>query len=55
VTFKPQEMADALHAVIAADHETYARLVLQNYPPGGAPGQDDNLMALHARMLRQAS
>ena len=55
VTFKPQEMADALHAVIAADHETYARLVLQNYPPGDAPGQDENLMALHARMLRQAS
>ena len=55
VTFKPQEMADALHAVIAADHETYARLVLQNYPPGGTPGQDENLMALHARMLRQAS
>jgi hypothetical protein len=55
VTFKPQEMADALHAVIAADHDTYARLVLQNYPPGGAPGQDENLMALHARMLRQAS
>jgi hypothetical protein len=55
VTFKPQEMADALHAVIAADHDTYARLVLQHYPSGGAPGQDDNLMALHARMLRQAS
>jgi hypothetical protein len=55
VTFKPQEMADALHAVIAADHETYARLVLQNYPPGGAPAQDEILMAMHARMLRQAS
>jgi hypothetical protein len=55
VTFKPQEMADALHAVIAADHDTYARLVLQNYAPGGAPGQDENLMTLHARMLRQAS
>ena len=55
VTFKPQEMADALHAVIAADHDTYARLVLQNYPPGGTPGSDENLMALHARMLRQAS
>ena len=55
VTFKPQEMADALHAVIAADHETYARLVLQNYPLSGTPGQDENLMALHARMLRQAS
>ncbi len=29
VTFKPQEMADALHAVIAADREVYAREVLQ--------------------------
>ena len=28
VTFKPQEMADALHAVIAADQKTYAQ-------PGG--------------------
>lgn len=29
VAFKPQEMADALHAVIAADRDTYARYVLQ--------------------------
>lgn len=55
VTFKPQEMADALHAVIAADHETYARFILQNGPPGGAPGRDEMLMAMHARLLRQAS
>ena len=44
VTFKPEEMADALHAVIAADQKTYA---LQ--------GGDENLMALHAQRLRQAS
>ena len=44
VTFKPQEMADALQAVIAADQKTY---VLQ--------GGDENLMALHAQRLRQAS
>ena len=44
VTFKPQEMADALHAVIAADQKTYA---LQ--------GGDENLMTLHAQRLRQAS
>lgn len=44
VTFKPQEMADALHAVIAADQKTYA---LQ--------GGDENLMALHSERLRQAS
>jgi hypothetical protein len=30
VTFKPQEMADALHAVIAADREVYARQVIQH-------------------------
>lgn len=29
VTFKPQEMADALHAVIAADREVYGREVVQ--------------------------
>jgi len=44
VTFKPQEMADALHAVIAADQKTYA-----------LAGGDENLMALHAQRLRQAS
>jgi len=44
VTFKPQEMADALAAVIAADQKTYA-----------LPDGDENLMALHAQRLRQAS
>jgi len=44
VTFKPQEMADALHAVIAADQKTYAQ-----------QGGDENLMALHAQRLLQAS
>lgn len=29
VTFKPQEMADALHAVIASDREVYSRHILQ--------------------------
>lgn len=29
VTFKPQEMADALHAVIAADREIYSRSIVQ--------------------------
>src|SRR5579859_80692 len=29
VTFKPQEMADALHAVIAADRNIYSRHILQ--------------------------
>jgi len=44
VTFKPQDMADALHAVIAADQKTYA-----------LEGEDQNLMARHAQRLRQAS
>ncbi len=44
VTFKPQEMADALHAVIAADQKIYA-----------LPSGDENLMAQHAQRLRQAS
>jgi hypothetical protein len=44
VTFKPQEMADALHAVIAADQKIYA---LQC--------GDEKLMELHAQRLRQAS
>jgi hypothetical protein len=44
VTFKPQEMADALHAVIAADQKIYA---LQ--------GGDERLIGLHAQRLRQAA
>lgn len=44
VTFKPQEMADALQAVIAADQKTYAMQCA-----------DENLMAQHAQRLRQAS
>lgn len=35
VAFKPKEMADALHAVIAADRDTYARYVLQELTEGG--------------------
>jgi len=44
VTFKPKEMADALHSVIAADRETFFR-----------QGQDETVLALHAKLLRQAS
>ena len=60
VTFKPQEMADALHAVIAADREVYARQVIQRL------AEDKNLRLLDAEktngfpllpahMLRRAS
>jgi hypothetical protein len=44
VTFKPQEMADALHAVIDADQETYA-----------ATDGNETRMALHMQRLRQSS
>lgn len=44
VTFKPQEMADALHAVIAADQERYFQ-----------PGREPSFMAAHAVELREAS
>jgi hypothetical protein len=44
VTFKPQEMADALHTVIAADQERCFQ-----------PGRELSLMAAHAVELREAS
>jgi hypothetical protein len=60
VTFKPQEMADALHAVIAADREVYARLVVQrlaevksaNLPEAG---KTNGSPPLPAHLLRPAS
>ncbi len=42
--FKPQELADALHAVIAADQNTYAMA-----------GDDDKVKALHVQRLNQAA
>jgi hypothetical protein len=60
VTFKPQEMADALHAVIAADREVYARQVFQ--PLAGVKGASvpeawitNESPALPAHLLRPAS
>ena len=44
VTFQPQEMADALHAVIAADQKIYT------FQSG-----DENSMASHLQRLRRAS
>jgi len=52
VTFKPQEMADALHAVIAADREVYARLVIQ---PFGAAGGTNGSPLMPPHLLRPAS
>ncbi len=60
VTFKPQEMADALHAVIAADRQAYAREVIQPLAEmkGGnvfAAWNTNGAPPLHAHMLRLAS
>jgi uncharacterized protein DUF3365 len=54
VTFKPQEMADALHAVIAADREVYARYFEQL--ESSRPASDKTTNApVPAHLLRQAS
>ena len=60
VTFKPQEMADALHAVIAADREVYARQVVQRLAEVKSADASEAWMTngfplLHADMLRLAS
>ena len=60
VTFKPQEMADALHAVIAADREVYARLVMQHLAELKSANASDQKKgngspSLPAHLLRPAS
>jgi hypothetical protein len=53
-TFKPQEMADALYSVIAADREVFARYFEQH----DAVEKNSNKGAespIHAHLLRQAS
>ena len=60
VTFKPQEMADALHAVIAADREIYAREVVQRLAEDKSlklldPEKTNGHPPLPAHMLRRAS
>jgi cytochrome c553 len=61
VTFKPQEMADALHAVIAADREVYALHVVQRLQteqhviPVSENWNQDKALPLPAQMLRMAS
>jgi len=60
VTFKPQEMADALHAVIAADREVYARLVVQRLTEVKSAnlseaGKTNGSPPLPAHLLRPAS
>lgn len=60
VTFKPQEMADALHAVIAADRDVYARHVVQRLQDEGfvlaaEQWKERKALPLPEHMLRLAS
>jgi hypothetical protein len=61
VTFKPQEMADALHAVIAADRDVYSRHVLQRLATDeklvkvSEHWQEDKALPLPAQLLRLGS
>jgi hypothetical protein len=61
VTFKPQEMADALHAVIAADREVYSRHILQRLATDekllkvSEHWQEDKALPVPAQVLRLGS
>ena len=61
VTFKPQEMADALHAVIAADREVYSRDVVQRLAAEqksiacSQNWRQDKALPVPAQFLRMAS
>lgn len=61
VTFKPQEMADALHAVIAADREVYCRQLVQRLAGDekrlncSANWQTDKALPVPAQVLRMGS
>src|SRR5437899_1661701 len=61
VTFKPREMADALHAVIAADRDVYALHVVQRLQGDGklvkasANWREEKALPLPAQMLRMGS
>jgi hypothetical protein len=61
VTFKPQEMADALHAVIAADREMYSRHILQRLGADeklvkvSEHWQEDKALPVPAQFLRLGS
>jgi hypothetical protein len=54
VTFKPQEMADALHAVIAADREVFARY-FEQYLTVEQSANRSTQLPIPAHLLRQAS
>ena len=61
VTFKPQEMADALHSVIAADREIYSRHILQRLQAdeklikASENWQEEKALPVPAQILRMGS
>ena len=61
VTFKPKEMADALHSVIAADREIYSRHILQRLATEeklvkvSESWQSDKALPVPAQVLRLGS
>ena len=54
VTFKPQEMADALHSVIAADRQVFAGY-LEQYRSAESSASRNTQFPIPAHLLRQAS
>lgn len=53
VTFKPQEMADALHAIIAAGQEIYFQQAVKYFPADAR--RRNEFLAAHAGTLRAAA
>lgn len=60
-TISPRQFADALHAVIAADRQAYARLVVDRLAADSGPlkvSQDwraEHCLPTHAQLLREAA
>ncbi|MFO1499025.1 MAG: DUF3365 domain-containing protein [Verrucomicrobiota bacterium] len=60
-TVSVRKMADSLHAVIAADRQSYAELIGQRLatdeqrPPGSAASRESQSLPSHAQMLRHAA
>jgi len=59
-TISPRKMADSLHAVIAADREVYARVIVERLAAGKAQlkastdWRQEDCLPVHAQMLRMA-
>lgn len=60
-TISPRKFADSLHAVIAADRDTYARLIVQRLAADEQRlactenWREDHALPVHAQMLRAAA